>query len=103
LSNGSESERVPYSKALASSTLYTTLDDYARFAEALLRPRPGSPFALEEIKQAEVRGDIDLGWALGVAVEDTQQKSYFHWGANPGFPVHGPAGITARYPILHRQ
>jgi hypothetical protein len=42
-------------------------------------PTPDSPFALEVTKQVEVRDDIDLAWGLGVAVADTQERSYFHW------------------------
>lgn len=70
---------------LASSTLYTTLTDYARFVSRLLRPEPGSPFAMEEVRQVVVRPDLDLAWGLGLAVEDSSTPSFFHWGANPGF------------------
>jgi CubicO group peptidase (beta-lactamase class C family) len=70
---------------LASSTLYTTLDDYARFVSKLLRAKPGSPFAMEEMKQVDVRPDLDLAWSLGLAIENSSPTSYFHWGANPGF------------------
>lgn len=70
---------------LASSTLYTTLNDYSRFVSRLLRPEPGSPFAMEEVKQVVVRPDLGLAWGLGLAAEDSAAPSFFHWGANPGF------------------
>ncbi len=47
--DGTAEEPAHYAKAVASSTLYTTLDDYAKFVTALLHPPPGSPFALEEV------------------------------------------------------
>jgi CubicO group peptidase (beta-lactamase class C family) len=74
-----------YGLALASSTLYTTLDDYERFVSALLHPTTGSPFALEESEQVMVNPKLDLAWGLGVAIQTAPQKAYFHWGANPGF------------------
>jgi CubicO group peptidase (beta-lactamase class C family) len=84
-SDGSQEEPEHYANALASSTLYTSLDDYAKFVAMLLHPPPGSPFAEEETKQVWVQRQIKLGWGLGLAVEDTPRKAYFHWGANPGF------------------
>ncbi len=83
--DGTAGEPAHYVKALASSTLYTSLDDYAKFVSALLHPRPGSPIAREESKQVEVNSAIKLGWGLGIALENTTKKAYFHWGANPGF------------------
>jgi CubicO group peptidase (beta-lactamase class C family) len=83
--NGSEGKPEHYTTGLASSTLYTTLDDYSKFVMALLYPKPGSVFALEETKQVEVDAEIKLEWGLGVAIEDRPRKAYFHWGANPGF------------------
>lgn len=73
-----------YSRALAPSTLYTTIGDYARFAAALLARRPGSVYAMEQTSQVLVRKDLRLAWGLGVGIEDTT-GSVFHWGANPGF------------------
>jgi CubicO group peptidase (beta-lactamase class C family) len=84
-SDGSASRPERYVKAVASSTLYTSLDDYAKFVSALLHPLPGSPFALEETKQVDVDSGMDLCWGLGVALEETSKDSYLHWGANPGF------------------
>jgi CubicO group peptidase (beta-lactamase class C family) len=83
--DGSQGESQHYANALASSTLYTTLDDYAKFILTLLNPPPGSPAALEETKQVEVNAKLKLGWGLGVAVEEVSRSAYFHWGANPGF------------------
>jgi CubicO group peptidase (beta-lactamase class C family) len=74
-----------FTGALASTTLYTTLNDYARFVSKLLKPATNSPFALEENRQVEVRSDLALGWGLGLAVEGTSPPSYFHWASNPGY------------------
>lgn len=83
--DGSQGEPERYANPLASSTLYTTLDDYAKFIATFLRPRPDSSITAEETKQVEVNSEIKLGWGLGLAVEDTSRPAYFHWGANPGF------------------
>ena len=86
IADGSRTEPEHYTNALASSTLYTTLDDYAKFVSMLLHLRPDSSAAAEEeAEQVEVNAEIKLGWGLGVAVEDTPRRAYFHWGANPGF------------------
>jgi hypothetical protein len=68
-------------RKVASSTLYTTLDDYARFVSRLLNPRAGSQYAMEESRQVVVRSDIKVAWALGLGVEDTSLPSYFHLGS----------------------
>jgi CubicO group peptidase (beta-lactamase class C family) len=83
--DGTAGEPAHYAEALASSTLYTSLEDYAKFVSALLHPPSGSPVAWEETKQVEVNSEIKLDWGLGVAFEDTSKKAYFHWGSNPGF------------------
>ena len=84
-SDGSQGKSERYVSPIASSTLYTSLDDYAKFVSALLHPLPGSPIALEETKQVDVDPGITLCWGLGVALENTPNRAYFHWGANPGF------------------
>lgn len=84
-SDGAQEESQHYATALASSTLYTSLDDYAKFVAMLLHPLPASPFALEETRQVEVNSKIRLGWGLGLALEGVPRRAYFHWGANPGF------------------
>ena len=86
-----------YDHAVASTTFYTTLDDYAKFVSALLHAKPGSIFAMEEQKQVEVRPDLELAWGLGLGIEETDQPSFFHWGSNPGFQsfffVHPASGL----------
>ncbi len=81
---GSAQPVAQYTQALAPSTLYTTLDDYARFVAALLNRQPGSVYATEQTSQVAVRQDLRLAWSLGLALETTTE-SVFHWGANPGF------------------
>ena len=74
-----------FSRAVVSSTLYTTLGDYSRFLMQMLEPAVGSPFQMEEKSQVAVRPDLNLYWGLGLAIERARSDSYFHWGANPGF------------------
>ena len=73
-----------YSRAVASSTLYTTLGDYALFISALLASKPETPYRAEQSKQVVVDPRIGLAWGLGVALEPSS-GSVFHWGSNPGF------------------
>ena len=81
---GTASPISRYSRAVASSTLYTTVGDYARFVSALLASKPGSAYRLEQAKQVMVSPKVGLAWGLGVALEPAS-GSVFHWGANPGF------------------
>ena len=81
---GTASPMSQYARAVASSTLYTTVSDYARFVAALLRAAPGSVYQTEQSKQVVVDPKLGLAWGLGVALEPAS-GSLFHWGANPGF------------------
>ncbi len=82
--DGRSSPIAHYPRAVAASTLYTTLNDYSRFISAMLAAQPGTPYKLEETQQVVVSRGLSLGWGLGVAMEDSS-GSIFHWGANPGF------------------
>ncbi len=77
----------PNTQPLASSTLFTTLDDYSRFLESLLiLPQEDSPFSLMQQPQSVASASAHLTWGLGVGLEDSHNKrSILHWGANPGF------------------
>jgi CubicO group peptidase (beta-lactamase class C family) len=87
LSNGSGGALVPYTKALPSSTLYRTLDDYGRFAEALLRPKPQAGFTLcagsDQTSGSQGRYRPCLG--AGSRSSRHARKVLFPLGANPGF------------------
>ncbi|HEX7690253.1 MAG TPA: serine hydrolase domain-containing protein [Burkholderiaceae bacterium] len=72
--------RVP----VASTTLYTTAGDYARFVAALLDDRP----RLTEITASPVPVDERLGlsWGLGWGLEDDGgRRTMFQWGDFPGY------------------
>ena len=82
---GVASPIAQFKTPLASSTLYTTLNDYAQFVARMLDPTNGSTFSMEEQSQVVVRPDLALAWGLGVAIERTKRRAYFHWGSSPGF------------------
>jgi CubicO group peptidase (beta-lactamase class C family) len=69
---------------VASTTLYTTAGDYARFLAALLDDRR----RLDAILAAPVPVDAGLGlsWGLGWGVEDDGgRRTLFQWGDFPGY------------------
>ncbi|MGN6525566.1 MAG: serine hydrolase domain-containing protein [Burkholderiaceae bacterium] len=69
---------------VASTTLYTTAGDYARFVSALLDDRP----RLAAIMASPVPVDERLGlsWGLGWGLEnDGGRRTMFQWGDFPGY------------------
>jgi len=81
--------RFPYE--IASSSLYTTAGDYARFVagvlndEKLLSLTIDNPVALPS-SWGGLFSSTSLGWGLGWGIEAREKPvSIWHWGANPGF------------------
>jgi CubicO group peptidase (beta-lactamase class C family) len=76
-----------WSRSLASTSLFTTQRDYARFVEHVLNSSP-SPASIAAATQQTVPVDpsLRLSWGLGWGVEQYGSRRYFfHWGANTGF------------------
>ena len=80
-----------YLRPVAASTLYTTLDDYARFVGGILASserQRSHEYAVSLMLQPTVEVDKTLGlwWGEGWGLENLGGEQYFfHWGANPGF------------------
>jgi CubicO group peptidase (beta-lactamase class C family) len=76
---------------VASSTLYTTIDDYARFVTAILASserQRAHEYAVSLMLNTTVDVDksLALSWGLGWGLEKLGDDTFFfHWGANPGF------------------
>jgi CubicO group peptidase (beta-lactamase class C family) len=88
---------------LASSSLLTTLPDYARFMRALVSQTSEAPLAALLDRPVPVDPALHLEWGLGWAVERLDDRVlFFHWGANPGFHAFaiGEAGRGEAIVIL---
>ena len=81
----------PYTLPVASTTLYTTIDDYARFVTSVLASAPRqraheSAVSLMLNPTVAVDPALSFSWGLGWGLETFAGDLYFfHWGANPGF------------------
>ena len=91
-----------WSRPLASTTLYTSARDYARFVKFLLDSKP--PYVSVETATAKtvlVDSALGLSWGLGWAVEDYDGKRYFfHWGANSGFQAFVLGSVNGENAIV---
>jgi CubicO group peptidase (beta-lactamase class C family) len=82
---------VRYTLPVASTTLYTTIDDYARFVTSVLASAPRqraheSAVSLMLNPTVTVDSSLSFSWGLGWGLETFAGDLYFfHWGANPGF------------------
>ena len=82
--NGVPRKVVPLQQPVAAFTLYTSVDDYARFLIALLR----DPVLLATTADSPVDVDtrLSLGWGLGWGLEQSADGvRYWQWGNNPGY------------------
>lgn len=81
--------RFPYE--IASSSLYTTSQDYARFLASVLNDESllASTLATPAVLPPSWRGILQsnqLYWGLGWGIEARDKPvSIWHWGSNPGF------------------
>jgi CubicO group peptidase (beta-lactamase class C family) len=70
-------------KANGASSLYTTVDDYARFLAEMVHPRLLDPATVAKMLRPEAEVSKGLAWALGWGIEQTGARSFFwHWGDN---------------------
>lgn len=82
--SGAPHTAVPLRHPVAAFSLYTTVDDYARFVVALLRD-PGM-LAMIADSSVEVDSRLNLGWGLGWGLERSAEGVHlWQWGNNPGY------------------
>jgi CubicO group peptidase (beta-lactamase class C family) len=89
--SGTRVGSLRYTLPVASTTLYTTIDDYARFVTSVLASAPRqraheSAVSLMLNPTVTVDPALSFSWGLGWGLETFAGDLYFfHWGANPGF------------------
>jgi CubicO group peptidase (beta-lactamase class C family) len=82
--NGVTRKGLPFQQARAAFSLYTSVEDYARFLQALLK----NDRMLAQVMSASVDVDPALGlrWGLGWGLEEAPDGTRFwQWGNNPGY------------------
>lgn len=82
--NGAPRMVVPLQQPVAAFSLYTTVEDYARFVIALLR----DPALLATTADSPVDVDtrLNLSWGLGWGLEQSADGVHlWQWGNNPGY------------------
>lgn len=80
-------ERPFMQREIAAGSLYTTVEDYARFVGELLARRPRHPGVVARLLewQVDVDRSIDMAWGLGIGLERRGQGwAFWHWGSDPG-------------------
>ena len=94
-------------KPMGAGTLFTTIEDYARFLSALLLAKESpelissstqrlSPNDLEKMLEPQIEIDKPLAWSLGWGLEKQKGSRYFwQWGDNPGIK-HFAVGSRSR-------
>jgi CubicO group peptidase (beta-lactamase class C family) len=89
--DGTASNSMPYTRAVASTTLYTTVEDYAHFLIGMLAVTPRdrmheSAVSLMLNPAVVVDSASRFSWGLGWGIESSGGDTYFvHWGENPGY------------------
>ncbi len=94
-------------KPMGAGTLFTTIEDYARFLSAMLSTVDSykhmayptqklSPKYIEKMLQPQIERDNQLAWSLGWGLEEHEKDWFFwQWGDNPGIK-HFAAGSRSR-------
>jgi CubicO group peptidase (beta-lactamase class C family) len=94
-------------KPMGAATLFTTIEDYAKFLAAILLTADQakqtatatqilSPKTLEKMLEPQIEIDPPLAWSLGWGLEKHEDDWYFwQWGDNPGIK-HFVAGSRSR-------
>ena len=94
-------------KPMGAGTLFTTIEDYARFLAAMLYTTDQSkltatstqmlsPKDLEKMLEPQIEIDTPLAWSLGWGLEKREGDWYFwQWGDNPGIK-HVAVGSRSR-------
>jgi CubicO group peptidase (beta-lactamase class C family) len=91
-----------WTRPLASTSLYTSLRDYALFVEHLLSTPDGrASLAAATERTVPVDDGLGLSWGLGWGVEEfAGQRYFFHWGANTGFRSFVLGSVDGREGIV---
>jgi len=83
-SNGAPRKAVPMLEPVAAFSLYTSVEDYARFLIALLRDP--AMLALIADSPVQVSPELNLSWGLGWGLERSGDGvRLWQWGNNPGY------------------
>ena len=92
---------------MGAATLFTTIEDYARFLSAMLLKADSykntanhtqklSPKYLAKMLQPQIEINHQLAWSLGWGLDQHEQDWFFwQWGDNPGIK-HFAAGSRSR-------
>lgn len=104
--NGSPRFVVRLQQPVAAFSLYTTVDDYARFLIALLHDQE----LLDRIADSPVDVDprLNLSWGLGWGIEQPVDGAHlWKWGTNPGYGafvmvilINGDGGLKLAEPLV---
>ncbi|HSU87279.1 MAG TPA: serine hydrolase domain-containing protein [Terriglobia bacterium] len=100
--NGLMVKADSWSRPLASTSLYTSVRDYARFVTSFL-DSGAAHVSLEAATSQTIPVDSGLGlsWGLGWGVEDYERKLYFfHWGANTGFQAFVLGSVDGKNAVV---
>jgi len=89
--------RFPFE--IASSSLYTTAADYARFMSSVLADE--RMLSLVTQKPVPVPHVADVFWGLGWGIEQLDgHRHIWHWGSNPGFRALAMADLNTKDAIV---
>jgi CubicO group peptidase (beta-lactamase class C family) len=87
--SGAPLEADRYMQPAAGATLYTTIEDYARFVTLILASAPAQrahESAVSLMLRPTVTAEDSFSWGLGCGLEKSDDDLlFFNRGANPGF------------------
>ena len=79
-----QKRQLRFPEPIAAASLYTTANDYAKFAAALLNDSSAMGSTTEKPATADRR--LGLQWGLGWGIEPIAQGgNLWQWGNNPGY------------------
>jgi CubicO group peptidase (beta-lactamase class C family) len=99
-------------KSEAAGTLFTTIEDYARFLSAMLLTADSykllanptqklSPKYLEKMLQPQIEIDNQMAWSLGWGLKEHEKEwSFWQWGDNPGFKHFAVGSRSQKFAVV---
>jgi hypothetical protein len=73
-------------RTLLPSSLHSSADDLARFAQELVRPRLLRPETRDLLFAEQVDVGDGLAWGAGIGIDrSAAPTTFWQWGSNPGF------------------